>query len=410
MGKKIYIRHIMEKISKFLYTDDILILHGARQVGKTSILKHFIEEREKNEEKFFYIDLENLQYLELLEQGVDSFIDHLLQRGFHIKTEKVFVFIDEIQYLSNPSNFLKYLHDHYPFCKCIVSGSSSFEIKNKLQDSLVGRTMNFEIFPLSFSEKILFEDTSININKSLDSVTLEYVRKSYKEYVLYGGYPKIVLTKDIEMKEMYLQQIIDTYIRKDIKDLANIRDILKFNKLLRILSVQSGQMLNVQEIANTVGISRQTVEHYLFILESTYIIKRVYPYSNNIRSELFKTPKIFFYDTGLMHVLQSGTVPNLMSGESFETSFFSEIVKNMKKDQYNYWRTQDKKEIDFILPFSAGLLPIEVKINTAKLKTNAIDYFLKKYDLSQWLCVAMDHHKNKAEYVYPWETKKIFSK
>lgn len=108
--------------------------------------------------------------------------------------------------------------------------------------------------------------------------------------------------ESIEMKEKYLQQIVDTYVKKDIRDLASIRDITKFNKLLRVLAGQSGQLLNITELANTAQLAKQTIEDYLFILENTYIINLLQTFSRNIRSELFKTPKLFFYDTGLQHI------------------------------------------------------------------------------------------------------------
>jgi len=401
MLNQIFPRDILPKIKKYLQTDDIIVLHGARQVGKTSILRYLINELEQKHQKTFYIDLENLQYLELLNSGPQNLIDHLQQQGFNL-TKTLFLMIDEIQYLANPSNFLKIIHDHYPQIKLIVSGSSSFEIKSKFKDSLVGRTINFEIYPLSFSEFLNFHKLKIDLKKTIDSLTTQDLKKFYTEYIFFGGYPKIILTADYTVKADYLQQIIDTYIRKDIKDFANIKDILKFNKLLQVLADQSGKLLNVTELANTVGIVKKTIEHYLFILENTYIIKLVYPYAKNIRSELFKTPKIFFYDTGLMHILKHKTIPKVITGESFETSIFSELIKNFKKENLNYWRTQDKKEIDFIINENEPI-PLEIKLNAVQIKMTALNYFLKKYNLKKWFCVSMEIQNKSKNFLFPWE-------
>ena len=295
-------RKLLPDIKSFIKTSDIIVIHGARQTGKTTLLK--IIQNDLSKEKCFYFDLEDSRFKSLLEEGIESVINYIKQRGSFNQHGKTYLFVDEIQYLSNPSSFLKLAHDHHPEVKLIVSGSSSFEIKSKFKDTLVGRTVNFELFPLDFEEFLWFKEQSFNFKDKInDRLLIGELQTLYKEYVLFGGYPKIVLTEEVEIKEKYLQQIIDTYIKGDIRDIANIRHIEKFNKLLHILANQTGQLLNVVELANTAKIARQTVEDYLFILLQTYIIKLVHPFSGNIRSELFKTPKIFFYDTGLMNML-----------------------------------------------------------------------------------------------------------
>ncbi|MDO9348254.1 MAG: DUF4143 domain-containing protein, partial [Anaerolineales bacterium] len=165
------------------------------------------------------------------------------------------------------------------------------------------------------------EGTRLTAKKVLDLQSL------YAEFALYGGYPKIVLTAEVDMKERYLQQIIDTYIRKDIRNLAEIKDITKFNRLLEMLAAQSGNLLNVSELSNSCGLAYQTIERYLFLLEQTYIIRRVRPFSRNMRSELTKTPKVFFYDTGLMQMLWLKRLQKELLGAVFETSLFAELVK-----------------------------------------------------------------------------------
>ncbi len=403
-------RKLMKGIKPFLHTADIIVIHGARQTGKTSLLK--IIQNELSEKNCFYFDLEDSRFKSLFEEGIDSVINYLKQKGLYKQHDRIYLFVDEIQYLSNPSSFLKLAHDHHAEIKMIVSGSSSFEIKSKFKDTLVGRTVNFELFPLDFEEFLWFKEQSFNLKNTInDRVLIGELQTLYKEYVLFGGYPKIVLTEEVEIKEKYLQQIIDTYIKGDIRDIANIRHIEKFNKLLHILANQTGQLLNVVELANTAKIARQTVEDYLFILQQTYIIKLVHPFSGNIRSELFKTPKIFFYDTGLMNMLSKKYLPNNIEGTSFETAIFSDLTKNYGHHNINHWRTMDKKEIDFILFLKNKIIPLEVKLNASRFNYTAIKYFTKKYDSKHRFCISLEGDLPKKEFqvsrIFPWD---IYSK
>lgn len=406
MEKHIYKRYIIDRITPYLSTKDVVVIHGARQVGKTHILRYLNTQLMQEKKQTYYMDLEDSRYVSLLNQGHEALIKHLEAKGFYGEntSEKIYLFIDEIQYLSRPSSLLKLLADHYNAqIKLIVSGSSSFDIKTKFTDSLVGRTVNFEIFPLSFQEFLLFKNYSIDLAKVSTPLLREELKQLFQEYVLYGGYPKIVLTKELERKEMYLQQIIDTYIKKDIRDLADIRDINAFNKLLEILASQSGQLLNISELANTCKIAKQTVKEYLFLMEQTYIIKLVRPYYHNIRAELSKTPKVYLYDTGLQHLLWLKALPKTILGSAFETALFSELVKKYGMNAVYYWRTTDKKEIDFIVRDKNKLLPIEAKLNFANFKPTAMQYFCKQYHVDAYTVVSMDGEPIQKYGAYPWE-------
>ncbi len=405
MEQKIYKREISREIEKYLYTGDIIVLHGARQVGKTSLLRYFESELKIKKETTYFIDLEDSRYVKILDAGIREFLKLLEEEG--VKTQdakkRAFVFIDEIQYLANPSSFLKLMADHHKEIKLIVSGSSSFAIKEKFKDSLAGRTVDFDIFNLSFREFLTFKEYTFEDGKVYTARKIDELRGLYRQYVLYGGYPKIVLTPEIEKKEKYLQQIIDTYVKKDIRDLARVKDIEKFNKLLEALAAQSGQMLNVAELSNTTRIAKQTIEKYLFIMENTYILKLLRPFSGNIRSELFKLPKIFFYDTGIMQMLWLKGLQKEIIGSVFETNIFAELVKKYSKEVVNYWRTKDKKEIDFILRMKKDVLPIEAKINFEQFKPAAINYFTQKFGIKKYKVIGLNGKPKNAFHVYPWE-------
>lgn len=366
MGTKLFKRQIADEISRYLTTDDIIVIHGARQVGKTSILSYFQSQLREQAEQTLYIDLEDSRFVVMLDRGVDEFLNYLRGEGFDLASldqggKKLYILIDEIQYLAEPSSFLKLIADHHRYLKLIVSGSSSFEMKSKFKDSLVGRTVNFEIYPLSFREMLTFKGVPFVPGIPPTAIKTSQLQALYLEYALYGGYPKIVLTPELDRKEKYLQQIIDTYIRKDIRDLAEIKDVSRFNRLLEVLASQSGNLLNITELSNTCDLARQTVERYLFLLEQTYILRLVRPFSRNLRSEIAKTPKIFFYDTGLMQMLWLKRLQTELIGSVFETSVFAELVKQIRVDDVTYWRTTDKKEIDFVIKRPDGVLPMEVK-------------------------------------------------
>ena len=406
-------RKIFDEIFSFIFSDDIIVIHGARQVGKTTLLKiiiHALKNKENiNSSNLHYFDLEDVSYLALCNSGVDNLLKYI---SVPKNTQnRFFIFIDEIQYLDNPTNFLKIFHDHHPECKLIVSGSSSFDIKKKFKDSLVGRTVDFELFTLDFDEFLTFKNENINLS-DLNYLSLDIVREKlnnlFSEFLIYGGYPKIVLESSVKKKETYLKQIINTYIKKDIKDLANIKNISRFNNLLKILSSQTGNLLNVTELSNTIGISRQTVDDYLFILENTYVIKKINPFFQNIRTELTKMPKLFFEDTGLLNILRYGTFVDNIDGQLLENGIFSILRRNINSEFINFWRTKQKTEIDFVINLNTKIFPIEVKLSYPRKAIKTINYFLKEYNIKKGAVVSLRNNKQILETenikpLFPWE-------
>ncbi|MBW2107601.1 MAG: ATP-binding protein [Deltaproteobacteria bacterium] len=404
---KLYHREILEDIRPHYYNPDVLVIHGARQVGKTCLMTLIRKELQASGVRTHYIDLEDMRLLAVLNEGPQALLGYLEESGL-LQDGKLYLFLDEIQYVTAPSPLLKLLRDHHADrLKLIVSGSSSFEIKSKFTDSLAGRTVNFELLPLSFREFLRFKGSNILLDKPVKSLPLvREIETLFNEFVLYGGYPRVALEKTIKAREVYLSQVINTYIRKDIRDLANIRHIQKFNRLLETLAAQCGQLLNITELANTAGISRSTVENYLFILEQTYVIQLLRPFSRNIRAELFKTPKVFFHDTGIAHLLWLKAFPKTILGSMLENAVFAELRKNREVDEFFFWRTQDGKEIDFIVPKGDSILPVEVKTSASKIRRGALRYFSGRYTVSKAVCFALHgtgQTDDLLEVRYPWE-------
>ena len=395
MEEKIYKRRIVDKIIDYLKSKEVIVIYGARQVGKTFLLKYLIKNHLKN---VFYFDLELPNLLELCNQGAESVFKYLIQKGADEK-QRVFLVIDEIQYMEDPTKFLKIMHDNYPNIKLLVSGSSTFEIKKKFKESLVGRTVNFELYPLCFEEFLIFKGKTYKLNKENTKAVNDELVALAEEYIKFGGYPKIVLEKSEEKKQTYLAQIINTYVRKDIRDIGNIRNISAFNKLVEVIASQSGQLLNALEISNTLKINRETVLEYLDLLENTFMIKRITPFHKNLRSELSKNPKVFFLDTGMMHLLWLKEFPKVILGNIFETFVFLELMKTGKK--INFWRTTNKQEVDFIIK-DKELYAIEVKYNFQNLDNRSLKSFSESYKCKT-VTIGLKGEKNGK---YAWELVK----
>ena len=390
-------RQILSHIEKFLFTTDILLLYGARQVGKTSVMKIL---QEKEQRKTFFFDLEQKKYLTLLNQDQEDFILYLKNQG-RKEDENIVVFIDEIQYLEDPTSFLKYLHDHYPQIKFIVSWSSTLEIRGKLRNSMVGRMLTFEIYPLNFQEFLVFKGVENLASLVRNPISLEITNQEilpyYQEYLIYGGYPQIALTKTVEEKKIYLKQIVSTYIEKDIRDIGKINEIEKFNKMLIILAEQSGNLLNISELSSdSVDVARETLKNRLFLLENTFVIRQITPYSNNVRSELVKMPKVFFEDNGIRNALLNTFE---ITGNGLETVILNDLSHSYRFGKIQFYRTKDQKEIDFIL----DSIPYEVKMAYNGKRLNALDFFHEKYGTWGKVIALKKHEKSLYPQFYPWE-------
>ncbi|MAG44670.1 hypothetical protein CL633_02170 [bacterium] len=368
-------RTALGDIKKNLFDRDILVITGARQVGKTSIMhllyRFLIKNKNINLQNILFFDLEDIQALEAIESySFDEFAKYIMSQGS--KNQTKFVFIDEIQYLQSPSSLLKILHDHYPKIKLIVSGSSSLSLKQKFKDTLTGRKQVFVVNPLSFKEYCEFTQTGSKA-------------KRFDDFAVWGGYPEAVLINDPEKRAAKLREIHSSYIKKDIKDLMGIENVSGFNKLVDLLAHQIGNLINIDELANSSGLARDTVSKYLLILENTFVIQLVYPYFTNKRKEITKMPKVYFNDIGLRNtIVKSLNVLEQRAdkGAIVENVIFNELIKNKKPDQeIKFWRTQAKQEVDFILE-SLEVMPIEVKYQSfKKVKIPlGIKSFIKNYN------------------------------
>jgi predicted AAA+ superfamily ATPase len=369
---KYYPRKLQKKIYPWLDNPDAIIILGARQVGKTSLLELLKKDLIKKwgaAKNIITYNLEDSDQLAALNRDPKYFKEYLIFSGADPQKESV-IMIDEVQYLNDPSHFLKYLADFEPTLKLIATGSTSLAIK-RFKDGMTGRKKTFTLFPLDFQEFLLFKE-----NRMLSSVLEEFhfrnlllkkgeidperikpfnneMKALFEEYVLYGGYPKVVLTKSREDKLEELRELFETYELKDVNVLFDVANLSAFRNLFKLLAGSIGNLLNVNELSGTLGIGRDTIRRYLSILENTFIICVLPPFHSNIQKELTKMPKIFFLDTGLRNfALRNFTEISFRpdKGPLFENAIFGELYKNLGViEQLFFWRTLSKTEADFIL-------------------------------------------------------------
>jgi len=366
------IREVTIKAKKYLETPEILIFVGPRQAGKTTILHQL--EKEIKDKPYFFLNLEDKEIASFLNLSPKNIFQVL---PLDLK-KKTFIFIDEIQYLKDPTNFLKYLYDQYQEkLKLIVSGSSAFYIDRRFKDSLVGRKKIFYVYPASLKEFFAFK--GFEFDKPYSKLTLvekDQYKKLFFEYLVYGGYPRVILSPFEEKKEV-LRDLVYSYIKKDVYE-GGVRQEDVFYRLLKILASQIGNLVNQFELSLTLGVSKTAIENYLYLMQKSFHLCLIRPFFKNIRKELTKMPKIYFYDLGLRNFLVNNFQPFLMrddQGALLENYFFHLFLEEKYPDEIKFWRTTEGQEVDFIMDNTA----YEVKVNKKILKPSKYQLFQKKY-------------------------------
>lgn len=371
------LRDLTTIAKKILEKPEIFLFIGSRQAGKTTILKQLQEGLEKEGKKTYFLNLEDPDYLKLLNESPKNLFKIFT---FDLKIE-TYVFIDEIQYLDNPSNFLKYLYDEYKDkIKLLVSGSSAFYLDKKFKDSLAGRKKIFYVRTLSFKEFLRFKNETELSLKDFNNLSLtekEKINFYYGEYLIYGGYPRVVLAPLVEKKEI-LQDIAYSYIKKDIYD-AQIKQDEIFYQLFKILASGIGQLVNASELSSTLNVSKSAIDNYLYVMQKSFHLHLLKPFYKNMRKELTKMPKVYFSDLGLRNFF----VNNFKTlneredrGALLENAAFRQLMENYDLTEIRFWRTISKNEVDFIINSQKAF---EVKVNPEQFKASKYKLFLENY-------------------------------
>lgn len=353
-------RNILNKLQQELAHPEIIILLGPRQVGKTTLLKMLENYSRQKNLKTAFFDLEQPQVLADFNRPDKEILQMISGAG-------EVVFIDEFQYVRNISKIFKAIFDSEKKVKIICSGSSSLEIHKHLKESLVGRRFLYRIYPLEYSE----------IKNSCPDFALE-------NYLRFGGMPGLTNAASEERKQQILNELVGSYILKDIKSLIKEENIRAFNHLLYLLAQNQGSIISVHSLSREVGLSPKAINHYLDILEETYVNYRIYSYSKNLGNELKKSCKTYLYDLGMRNMLLkdfSAISSRSDKGVILESFVFLKLQAGLSPNMsIKFWRTKDGAEVDFVLLKDRMPIPIEVKSKITSLDVSSgLKRFLVRY-------------------------------
>ena len=392
MNKTFYPRKIYPELKEHLQSDDVTIITGMRRTGKTTLVEHLLSEI--NSKNKIFLDLEKISNQEMFgDKNYDNVILNLEQQGLS-PGEKMYVALDEIQTMPKIPSVIKYLHDHYNI-KFILTGSSSYYLKNFFTESLAGRKKLFELFPLDFGEFLTFKNVSYKRLENIDSIALfnapEYHRLKayYEEYIEFGGFPKVVLAQSAKEKKSLLEDIISSYINIDIKSLADFKDSFAIINIAKMLAGRIGGKLDYSKISRLTGLSRPTIQNYIYLFERTYLISRVPVYSKNKDREIVKAQKIYFSDSGL-----AGILADINSGSKFENAVFNQL---RHQGELSYFSLKTGKEIDFIIN---GKLALEVKENPTEYEIKNLLKLADKAGIGTYKLIGRYNSPNFSDYIW----------
>lgn len=375
------------------------IIIGSRQIGKTTLVKQLAEQLQRDNELVYFLTLEDPTILAAVNHHAENIFNYTLLPNDIPEDNRLYVIIDEVQYAKDPSNFLKLLYDKYaPKLKIIATGSSAFYIDKSFKDSLAGRKKVFEFFPLAFDEFLHFkgEDGLITeweqMKKRVTYQGLQRIRINalFDEYLVYGGYPAVVLANTEQDKQEMLKELVNSYMKKDALE-AGIKEELKFFQLARLLADQTGNLVNNHELGNTLQMASSTVENYIYLMQKTFIVQLLSPFYGNVRKELTKMPKIYFTDNGLRNALLnnfSKLNDRADKGELLENYIYCRLRQLYNSDHLHFWRTADGNEVDFVVEeqLSKGVA-FEIKYNDVQFKPTKYKKFLEAYPDFNLACV-----------------------
>ena len=371
---KFYQRDLDKKITANLQPNKVIILLGARRTGKTFLLNQIIKRRS---EKYLFLNGEDVSTFDLLKRRSIENYKNLLG------TKRLLI-IDEAQKIPDIGSILKLMIDGISNLKVIVSGSSAFDMMNTLGEPLTGRKYTFNLFPLSVGEIYNNEEETI----SKDRLFL---------MLIYGNYPELTTLRDINSKREYLREIINSYLLKDILLFENIKNSTKIFNLLRLIAFQIGGEVSYQELGKQLGMSKNTVEKYLNLLQKVFILFKLGGFSKNLRKEITKNSKWYFYDNGIRNAIVANFLDISVRGDVgqlWENFIISERMKFIKNNSLFantfFWRTYDRQEIDLVEERDGALFAYEFKWKNEKVKKPRA--WSKAYPISSFEVISQDNY------------------
>jgi uncharacterized protein len=368
-----YPRTAYQPLLEHLSKKQVTVITGMRRVGKSTAVKYLLENI--GHKNYTYLDCERIEIRVLLNHpDYETIRDALELRGLDFSQKCVIAF-DEIQLVAGLPSLIKYFYDTYGI-KFIVTGSSSYYIKNMFSESLAGRKRIFELHPLSFREFMIFKEVwrpnyEDQAWRSFRNAWYNLAKDWYEEYIKYGGFPEVVLENKPEDKKELLLDIINSYIELDVKILADFTIGEELFKLIKLLAARSGNKIDQTKLGSISGISRNKIAACLQLLEQTYIIYQISPFTKNIDKEISQQKKLYFADTGLLLVLAEN---QLSSGQLFENAIAAQLKP---LGELQYYQKKSGQEIDFIFKGNMALevkeTPLDQDMQTLRRQANSIE-------------------------------------
>lgn len=362
---------------------EISVILGARQIGKSTLMRQLFVELKKAGEQVEFLSLEDPEILQLFNQHPGNLFEAVSPPPSGGRTV---VFIDEVQYLENPSNFLKYNYDRWgERLKLIVSGSSSFYIDEHFKDSLAGRKRLFDLHSLTFEEMLHFTGRDELIRFVGEKIPLNQrtpMNEALMEYMRFGGYPAVVLAETAEEKVLLIQEIATSYVKKDALE-AGLKRPDQYLMLAKVLASRIGQLVNMNELGKELAMNNQTVDAYVRLLQQSFHVSLCRPFYRNSVKELRKMPKLFFHDLGLRNWFCGSFQPPRLredKGDLLENFVFRRLLETYGNDAIHFWRTQQQHEVDFVVtPMLGDSFALEVKWDASRARPSKYRPFQDAY-------------------------------
>jgi predicted AAA+ superfamily ATPase len=363
----------------------VTVITGMRRVGKSTAVKYILQKIDHS--NYLYLDCERIEIRVLFNgPNYEDIRSELELMGLDLSKPAI-IALDEIQLVENLPSVIKYLYDTYNI-KFIVTGSSSYYMKNQFSESLAGRKRIFEMYPLSFKEFLNFKDAGLpNLEKyawqPFSKTWYNKFKDLYAEYIRFGGFPEVVLEEKQNDKIELLKDIVNSYIELDVKLLSDYSISEDLYKLIKVLAARTGNKVDYSKISSITGVNRQKIATYIQLLEYTYFIYQATPFTKNIDKEISQQTKLYFADTGILNILAEG---QLSSGQVFENAI---AVQLKSQGTIQYYQKKTGQEIDFIFnantAFEVKETPTQQHRQTIEQRALAIDinsYFVVGRHLS----------------------------
>lgn len=368
-------RSLFSRLEAALQPGKVLVLYGPRQVGKTTLAKDIMNDLPLRSK---FVNADELVYREVLASQSSQQLRELLG-------DSELLVIDEAQRVENIGLNLKILVDGFPHARIIATGSASFDLANKINEPLTGRKLTFNLFPISYAE----------IQGAVGTIE---ARSQLERWLIWGGYPAIVTTDEPASRESLLGELVGSYLYRDILELEGVRRADKIVDLLRLLAYQIGQEVSIAELATSLGLNFQTVSKYLDLLEKVFVIFKVNGFSRNLRKEVTKNSRYYFYDTGVRNsLIQNFNALSLRNdvGQLWENFLVMERRKANQIAGHNvnsyFWRTYDQKEIDCIEEHGGRLYGYEFKWQAGDIRRAVRNEFMETYPDSELVTVNQEN-------------------